>query len=164
MAEPFLGEIRMMSFNFPPRGWAFCNGQTLSIAQNAALFSILGTTYGGNGTTTFALPNLQGRTPIHFGNGFVEGQVGGEQSHTLVGSEAAHVHLASANNAAANSASPHSGLWSNAGIANYAASADVSMAPQAVSNQGGNQPHENRSPFLVISFCIALQGIFPSRN
>lgn len=164
MAEPFLAEIRIFSFNFPPRGWAMCNGQLLPINQNQALFSLLGTTYGGNGTTTFALPNLQGRTPLHTGNGIVLGQVGGETAHTLIASEMpAHTHVATGSSTPANLGDPTGNLWAT-GNAAYNPSPNTTMNPASVTNVGGNQPHENQSPYLTLNICIALQGIYPSRN
>jgi microcystin-dependent protein len=167
MSEPFLGEIRLMSFGFAPKGWAACNGQLLAINQNQALFSILGTTYGGNGQTTFALPNLGGRVPVHTGGGFSLGQQGGEASHTLTANETpTHSHLWNASSAPATSGSPASAvLAASVGAAAFAPpSALVAMDPAAVSPAGGSQPHDNTQPYLTVSFCIALQGIFPSRN
>ncbi|HEU5001870.1 MAG TPA: tail fiber protein [Actinomycetota bacterium] len=164
MSEPFLGEIKIVSWNFPPKGWAFCNGQLLPINQNQALFSILGTTYGGDGRQTFGLPNLQGRTPLHAGNGIVLGEMGGETSHTLTISElSGHTHAPVGVPAAANVGSPVNDLWANQAGA-YATSPNVSMDPSGITPTGGNQPHENMSPYLVLNFVIALQGIFPSQN
>ncbi len=165
MSNPFLGEIRIMSFNFPPKGWAFCNGQLLPINQNQALFSLLGTTYGGDGRTTFGLPNLQGRVPFHMGNGLTLGEVGGETAHTLSISELpAHTHTPAGSSAAANTSSPVGNYWADAGKTNFNSVSNASMAPQSISNVGGSQAHENMSPYLVLNFCIALQGIFPSQN
>ena len=165
MAEPFLGEIRIFSFNFPPKGWAFCNGQTLPINQNQALFSILGTTYGGNGQTTFALPNFQGRVPMHVGNGFVLGQSSGEQAHTLLITEmAAHTHLPVGSSNNASQASPAAAYWATTADGSYSSAATTNLAQQAIALAGGSQPHDNMSPYLTLTFCIALQGIFPSRN
>ena len=164
--EPFLGEIRMAGFGFAPRGWALCNGQLLPIAQNQALFSILGTTYGGDGRTTFALPDLRSRLPIHAGN-FPLGTHNGEEGHVLSSAELpAHTHQAIANTDA-NSAtltSPTGNRWANGGQAAYAAAGNGSMAPAAVGTTGNSQAHDNMSPYLVVNFIIALQGIFPSRN
>jgi len=176
MGEPFLSEIRIFSFNFPPSGWALCNGQLLPINQNQALFALLGTTYGGNGQTTFALPNLRGRVPIHMGAGHILGEAGGEENHTLTLSEMpTHTHLMSGNTAKisadpntpvnATQGAPTGNHWANSGKLVYSTSPpDSSMSAATVTNVGGSQPHLNMSPFLVLSFCIALQGIFPSRN
>ncbi len=168
MAEPFLSEIRLMSFGFPPKGWALCNGQLLPINQNQALFSLLGTTYGGDGRVNFALPNLQGRVPIHMGSGFTLGQTGGEQAHTLSISELPqHTHAARAATGTTPVSSPSSNVVpSNSAGANAWGSpaALAAMSPTAVGNVGGSQAHLNMQPFLVINFCIALQGIFPSQT
>ena len=166
MAEPFLSEIRLFSFNFPPKGWAFCNGQFLPINQNQALFALLGTTYGGNGQTTFALPNLQNRVPISMGAGFILGQAGGQDSHTLTQPEMPqHVHMLQASSTDANAPIPTNNLLADASFNIYGAVANlVAMNPQVVQNFGGSQAHENRQPYAVLNFCIALQGIFPSRN
>jgi microcystin-dependent protein len=165
MSEQFLGEIRIVAFNYPPKGWAFCNGQTMAINQNQALFSLLGTMYGGNGITTFQLPNFQGRVPLHVGQGFQEGQNGGQESHTLTISEMpAHYHQVSASSNPGSQPSPAGAFATDTGRNLYAASANSGMASQAVTPAGGSQPHENRSPFLVLNFCIALTGIFPSQN
>ena len=162
----FLGEIRLFPWNWPPRTWALCTGSLLPIGQNSALFSLLGTTYGGNGQTTFALPNIRGRVPLHFGSSFILGQAGGEASHTLIQSEMpAHTHFLQAGKVAATTATLNGGLLSEApgGIyGNFANS--VAILPSTITNVGGSQPHENRQPYLVLNFIIALQGIFPSRN
>jgi microcystin-dependent protein len=168
MSDPFMGELRMMSFNFPPKGWSLCNGAFLPINQNQALFSLLGTTYGGNGQTTFALPNLQGRVPIHMGSSFTIGQVGGEPAHTISMSEMTqHDHVYNASSVAATTNTPTSslGLATSAGSFLYGPPANlVAMSPDAVTFVGGSQPHNNMQPYSTISFCISLQGIFPSRN
>ena len=165
MSTPFLGEIRIMSFGFAPKGWAMCNGQLLPINQNQALFSLLGTTYGGDGRVNFALPNLQGRVPIHMGSGFVQGQAGGEEAHTLTLSEMPqHTHQASASALAAAQSGPANAFSTNDGRNAYAPVPNAAMAPQAVSSVGGSQAHDNLSPLLVLNCCIALQGIFPSQN
>jgi microcystin-dependent protein len=167
-----LGEIRIISWNFSPKGWSFCNGQLLPINQNQALFSLLGTTYGGDGRVTFGLPDFRSRAPIHVGNGFVEGQRGGEETHTLNQSEMpAHNHFVNASTAQADStfvqtASPPSqnvfatvegGIYG--GFTNL-----VSMSAPTLSPTGGSQPHANLQPYLVVNFIIALQGTFPSQN
>lgn len=168
MAQPFLGEIKMVSFNFAPKGWAFCNGQLLPINQDQALFSLLGTTYGGNGTTTFALPNLQGRVPLHVGQGIVLGQASGEINHTVIISEMpAHTHnlQGNLNPNPATQANPSPNLPGQLTIPIYGGATSLqTAAPASIANTGGSQPHTNLQPYLVINFCIALQGIFPSRN
>jgi microcystin-dependent protein len=168
MAEPFLSEIRIMSFGFPPKGWALCNGQLLPINQNQALFSLLGTTYGGDGRVNFGLPDLQGRAPIHMGSGHTLGERGGEQAHTLSISELpTHVHTPNASTVAATTNTPvnTSVLAQSTSSQLYTAAANlVAMAPNSLGNTGGSQAHLNMQPFLVLSFCIALQGIFPSQN
>ncbi len=164
MAEPFLSEIRLMSFVFPPKGWALCNGQLLPINQNQALFSLLGTTFGGDGRTNFALPDMRGRVPIHVGSSHVLGERGGEQAHTLSVAELpAHTHAVSAASAASGgSASPSGNVLGGANNVYGRTGADTTLHPGTVKNTGGSQPHPNTQPFLTISFCIALQGIFPS--
>lgn len=165
MSTPFMAEVKVLSFGFPPKGWAQCDGGTLPINQNQALFSLLGTTYGGNGQTTFGLPDLRGRIPMHLGSGLSLGQNGGEQAHTLIQSEMpAHNHLANANSALADQGSPAGNFWAAQDTAAYAASANTTMVAAAVGNAGAGQSHENMSPYLVLNFVIALQGIFPSRN
>lgn len=165
MATPFIGEIKIISWNYAPKGWAFCNGQLLPINQNQALFSILGTTYGGDGRTTFALPDLRGRTPLHTGNGFILGQAGGEEAHTLSNSEMpAHNHFAVASSNAADLNTPVGNFWASAGQQVYSPTLNAAMRANAVAPVGGSQPHNNLSPLLVLNFVIALVGIFPSRN
>lgn len=170
MADPFLAEIRVFSFVFAPQGWALCNGQLLPINQNQALFALLGTTYGGNGQTNFALPDLRARVPIHRGAGFTQGQRAGAESHTLTIAELpAHSHAvtASADGNGSNSTAPannYFGATADNSQLYYTGPADAGMSPLIVSNTGGGQAHENRQPFLTLSFCIALQGIFPSQN
>jgi len=164
MAEPFLAEIRMFSFAFAPKGWALCNGQLLPINQNQALFSLLGTTYGGDGRVNFALPDLRNRTPVHVGNGIVLGQQAGEQAHTLSAPEMpAHTHVATGSSTVANLGDPTGNVWA-AGNAAYNPSPNTTMNPACVSQSGGSQPHLNMSPYLTINFCIALQGIYPSHS
>lgn len=170
MAEPFLSEIRIMSFSYAPRGWALCNGQLLPINQNQALFSLLGTTFGGNGQTNFALPDLRGRTPIHVGSGHTLGEQGGEQAHTLSITELPqHVHALNATTTqatnATNGPAPTRMLaQSNFSFLYGGATNLIAMAPNAISNVGGSQAHLNMEPFLTLTFAIALQGIFPSPN
>jgi microcystin-dependent protein len=168
VSAPFLAEIRINSFNFAPQGYALCNGQLLPINQNQALFSLLGTQYGGNGQTNFALPNLRGRTPIHVGNGHLQGESAGAEAHTLTLPEIpthSHVLNASANAATAAAPSATRVLAQSVGAQLYGAAAGlVAMDPASISNVGGSQAHENRQPYLVLNFCIALQGIFPSPN
>ena len=171
MAQPFLGEIKIMSFNFAPQGWAMCNGQFLPINQNQALFSLLGTMYGGNGQTTFALPDLRGQVPIHF-NKNVLGSKGGQPAHTLTMAEmTAHNHFVNASSSQADStfiqtAAPASqNVFGTVAGGIYAGFTNVTaMLPESITNVGGSQPHENRQPYLVLNFCIALVGVFPSRN
>jgi microcystin-dependent protein len=166
MAEPFLSEIRMMSFGFAPRGWALCNGQILPINQNQALFSLLGTTYGGNGQTNFALPDLRGRVPIHMGTGFTLGQLAGQETHTLTSPEMPqHRHALRGSTDPATLDSVPNNLPAVPSINAYGPASSLQPAANGtISNAGSNQPHENMQPFLTISFCIALQGIFPNRN
>lgn len=169
MAEPFLSEIRIMSFVFAPKGWALCNGQLLPINQNQALFSLLGTTFGGDGRVNFALPDLRGRTPIHVGSGHTLGERGGEQAHTLSIAELpTHTHVANGASDAADQPTPGGNLLATVDQAAFTtllyapANSLVAMAPNSVANTGGSQAHLNMQPFLTLSFCIALQGIFPS--
>jgi microcystin-dependent protein len=167
VSEPFLAEIRILSFVFPPKGWALCNGQLLPINQNQALFALLGTTYGGDGRVNFALPNLQARTPVHVGNDVTLGQTGGAQAVTLAaGQLPIHAHELRASAEPATSAAPASNLLAKKprfGADVYAAPpASVAMAPTSLTPVGGSQAHSNMQPFLTLTFAIALQGIFPS--
>ena len=165
MAEPFLSEIRIMSFVFAPKGWALCNGQLMPINQNQALFSLLGTTFGGDGRVNFALPDLRGRTPIHVGGGHTLGERGGEQAHTLSIAELPeHAHVANASSANATVNGPTGALLASSNNAYAAPTLLTSLSPGTVTNTGGSQAHLNMQPFLTLSFCIALQGIFPSPN
>ncbi|MDQ5846481.1 MAG: tail fiber protein [Acidobacteriota bacterium] len=166
MAEPFLSELRIFSFVFAPKGWALCNGQLLPINQNQALFSLLGTTYGGDGQVNFALPDLRGRVPHHEGSGHTLGERGGSETVTVnISQLPAHNHVVNASDAVADAIDPTGSIWGNSGKTNYTNDAPNNvMAPNAFSNVGGSQPHENRMPFLVLNICIALQGIFPSQN
>jgi microcystin-dependent protein len=167
MAEPFLSEIRIMSFVFPPKGWALSNGQLLPINQNQALFSLLGTTYGGDGRVNFALPDLRSRVPIHMGSGHTLGEKAGSEAVTVnIQQLATHTHtLNGTTNAAVNTPSANSVLGKSAPQPVYAGPSNlVAMDPRSISNVGGSQPHTNLQPFLTLSFCIALQGIFPSQT
>ncbi len=170
MGEPFIGEIKIVSFDFPPRGWAQCDGATLAISQNQALFSILGTTFGGNGVNNFSLPNFQGCAPMHPGGDLrlALGQTGGEAAHTLItGEMPGHTHLLQANNNPdADNADPTGRLFGKSATSIYAApgAGPSTIDPTTVSQVGQSQPHQNMHPFLVLNFIIALQGIFPSRN
>ena len=167
MSDPYIAEIRIMTFGFPPKGWAMCNGQLLPINQNQALFSLLGTTYGGNGQTTFALPDLRGRTPLHTGAGVVLGQRSGEEAHTITAVELpVHTHPANAAGVAGDTPIAPADILASESTPMYAPP-DAGLAPLAagsLSSAGGSQPHNNMMPFLSLNFCIALQGIFPSRN
>ena len=167
MAEPFLSEIRVMSFQFAPKGWALCNGQLLPINQNQGLFSLLGTTFGGDGRVNFALPDLRGRTPIHVGSGHTLGEKGGEPAHTLSIAELpAHTHVENGSTVTATLDGPGNNLFSTTASTNiYGGPAQlVAMNAGMVANTGGSQAHLNMQPFLTLNFCIALQGIFPSPN
>jgi len=171
MSEPFLGMIIIVPYNFAPRGWAFCNGQILPIAQNTALFSLLGTTFGGNGQTTFALPDLRGRVPNSSGQGpglssYDLGQVGGTESETLtINQMPAHNHQLGCFGDDANAAVPTNNVLANAPNNMYATVApNALMNPQSITNTGGSQPFSTLQPYLTLNFCIALEGIFPSRN
>jgi microcystin-dependent protein len=163
MAEPFLSEVRIMSFVFPPKGWALCDGQLLPINQNQALFSLLGTTFGGDGRVNFGLPDLRSRTPIHVGSAHTLGERGGEQAHTLSIAELpqhTHVAVGSGTNAGVNTGT--GGFLGSSNNAFTTPMALTSISPSTITNVGGSQAHLNMQPFLVLSFCIALQGIFPS--
>jgi len=171
MSEPFLAEVRIFGFNFAPRGWAFCDGQILPISQNQSLYSLLGTTYGGDGRTSFALPDLRGRAPIHTGraDGGSEhrlGQKTGEETHTLsVPEMPQHTHTLRASGTGNGSASPSGNVFANAGSDVYNDPQSlVNMASGVVANVGGSQAHDNMQPYLAVNFGIALQGLFPSRN
>ena len=170
MSEPFLGEIRQAAFAFAPKGWALCNGQLLPINQNQALFSVLGTTYGGNGTTNFALPDLRGRSPAHFSATLPLGTRTGEENHTLTANELPpHTHALQGSTDLANSSSPASNVTAAKGRGGkdiYApgGSPVQPLSPQAIAATGGSQPHNNMQPFSTLNFIIAMTGIFPSRN
>jgi microcystin-dependent protein len=166
MAEPFLSEIRIMSFQFAPKGWALCNGQLLPINQNQALFSLLGTTFGGDGRVNFALPDLRGRTPIHVGSGHTLGERGGEQAHTLSIAELPeHTHAAQGSSTTGSSQDATGNVLGVVPGRIYTnPNALTALSPTTITNVGGSQAHLNMQPFLTLSFCIALQGIFPSPN
>jgi microcystin-dependent protein len=162
MATPFLGELRLMSFDFAPKGWATCDGALLPINQNQALFSLLGTMYGGNGQTTFQLPDLRGRTPVHVGAGLVQGQAVGEEFHTVTVSELPeHLHMLRVSTADADQSAP-SVLAGSTNLYREA-SGLTALHPATLASRGGSQPHENRQPYLTLNWCIALAGLFPSR-
>lgn len=171
MSEPFLAEVRIVGFNFAPRGWAFCDGQILPINQNQSLYSLLGTTYGGDGRTSFALPDIRGRVPIHVGrsNGgqhHSEGQKSGEETHTLsVNEMPQHRHILRGTTATNGNPDPTNRLLANPGTQVYNQPQDLtSLAANNVTHVGGSQAHDNMQPYLALNFCIALQGLFPSRN
>jgi microcystin-dependent protein len=165
MAEPFLSEIRIFSFGFPPKGWALCDGQLLPINQNQALFSLLGTTYGGDGRVNFGLPNLQGRVPIHTGSGHTLGERGGEQAHTLSISEIpTHTHVATASSDNGTVVVATGNVLAAANNLYTTPTNLTALMPGTVANVGGSQAHLNMQPFLVLNFSIALQGIFPSQT
>jgi microcystin-dependent protein len=166
MSDPYVGEIKLFGFHFPPRGWALCNGQLLPINQNQALFTILGTTYGGDGRTTFALPDLRGRTPLHMGNGVTLGQSAGEENHTLTQLEMpAHIHQVQGSPAEATEAAPTGAVW---GLTNRNpfknAASDTTLNLGSMSTAGSSQAHPNMQPYLTLNFCIATTGIFPTRD
>jgi len=169
MSEPFLSEIKIVSFNFPPKGWALCNGQLLPINQNQALFALLGTTYGGNGQTNFALPNLRGQVPIHTGNGHTLGEKAGSTAVTVnIQQMPTHAHIMQASSSNGDTSFPSNPNPNVLGATNAviygAPNALTTLSPASVTNVGGSQPHNNMMPYLVLNFIIALQGIFPSRN
>ncbi len=167
MSEPFLAEIRIVGFNFAPRGWAFCDGQILPINQNQSLYSLLGTTYGGDGRTSFALPDLRGRVPIHAGFGFALGGRSGEETHTVAANEMpqhSHTLRGSGNDGDANRPDGRVLAREVGGLYRQYPSSLVALGAGSVTNVGGGQTHENMQPYLAVNFCIALQGLFPSRN
>jgi microcystin-dependent protein len=165
VSQPYVSEIKITSFGFAPKGWALCNGQLLAIQQNQALFSLLGTTYGGDGIRTFALPNLQGRTPTHMGAGLTLGELGGEQNHTLSLPELpSHVHLVNASTATTGVDNPAGNYLGGNPNLYHAGPGTTTMSPNTVGPTGGSQAHNNMQPYLTLNFCIALQGIFPSRT
>ena len=167
MSSPFIGEIRMFGGNFAPQGWAFCNGALMPISENDALFTLIGTTYGGDGQSTFALPNLQSRVPIHVGPGFAQGQTGGTETVTLtVNQIPSHSHVPQAQSAAGTAASPSNAVWANSSLGQFdnANPPDSPMDPGALAPSGGSQPHDNMVPFLAVNFILSLFGIFPSQT
>ncbi|HEU0099120.1 MAG TPA: tail fiber protein [Allosphingosinicella sp.] len=166
MAEPFLAEIRIVSFGFAPKGWAQTNGQLMPINQNQALFSLLGTAFGGDGRVNFALPDLRGRAPMHFGNGHTIGERGGEQAHTLTMNEMpAHNHFVQGTSDQGNSQTAAGNVLASVAARIYTDPAALTtLSPATITNVGGSQAHMNMQPFLTLTFCIALQGIFPSQN
>lgn len=165
MSSPFLGEIRMFGGNFAPRGWSLCQGQLLSIAQNDALFALLGTTFGGDGQTTFALPDLRGRIPVHQGPGFIAGQLSGSETVTLTTQQIpSHTHTPFANKAAAGTDPTNSLPGGGAGAWFAPGTPAIPMAANMIGISGGNQPHDNMMPYLAVNFIISLEGLFPSQN
>jgi len=166
MSQPFVGEIRMFGGNFAPAGWALCNGALMPISENETLFNLIGTTYGGDGQSTFALPNLQSRVPIHQGNGFALAQTAGEESVTLiVGQMPQHSHVPQAFSGSGGQSSPSNGVWAAPSSANRYSDAapSIAMAGNALGQAGGSQPHDNMIPFLAVNFIISLFGVFPSQ-
>ena len=168
MSSPFVGEIRMFAGNFAPAGWSFCNGALIPIDQNPTLFQLIGTTYGGDGQTTFALPNLQSRVPVHVGPGFALGQTGGVETVTVTTSQIpAHSHVPQCNSNSGTAAGPANDVWAvpnpSVGIYNTVAPS-LAMDPAAIGSSGGSQPHDNMLPFLVINFIISFFGVFPSQS
>jgi microcystin-dependent protein len=166
MSSPFIGEIRMFAGNFAPQGWAFCDGALMAIDQNTALFQLIGTTYGGDGQTTFAVPNLQSRIPVHIGPGFALAQAGGVETVTLTTSQIpAHNHVPQANSSAGTQSSPAGGVWAQSTLGQFSsATPTLTMAAAALGSSGGSQPHDNMMPFLVINFILSLFGVFPSQT
>jgi microcystin-dependent protein len=168
MSSPYVGEIRMVGFNFAPTGWAFCDGTVMAISQNEVLFNLIGTTYGGDGVATFALPNLLGRMPVHQGNSFTLAQAGGEEAVVLTSAQLpTHTHVPGAVTAKGNQPGPSKAVWAaTSGGANLYATASgaAPLSAGAIADVGGNQPHSNMSPFLALSFIIALFGVFPSQS
>jgi len=168
MSESYLGEIRMFAGNFAPQGWAFCNGQEISIAENEALFALLGTTYGGDGQTTFALPDLQGRIPIHPSSDYPRGSKGGTENVTLtLDNLPAHTHIPLASSVVGTIDTPANGVWAASTVKEFSSGADktpVSMNAQLLSPVGGGQPHDNMMPSTTVSFIISLYGVFPPQS
>jgi microcystin-dependent protein len=165
MAEPFLGEIRLFTFDYAPRGWALCDGSLLQINQNQALFSLLGTAYGGDGIRTFALPDLRGRTPVHVGNNVVRGEKNGEENHTLAMVEMPmHTHKAMGSSEAANSKAAVGQVWASSEKKPYGTPANKGNSVQALTSSGTSQSHQNMQPFTVVNYCIALMGTWPPRS
>jgi microcystin-dependent protein len=166
MGTPFLGEVKIIAWNFPPKGWAFCNGQLMPINQNQALFALFGTNYGGNGQTTFGLPDFRGRVAMHMGAGFILGEHAGEESHTLTMSEMpAHTHNLMASAVAGNTQSPANNFMARDQNNVYGTTSNLTtLKPSSVTNVGGSQAHSNMQPYLTVNFVVALIGVFPSRN
>ncbi|MFZ5815175.1 MAG: phage tail protein [Bacillota bacterium] len=166
MTTPYVGEIRMFAGNYAPAGWAFCDGSFLSTSEYEALFTLIGTTYGGDGQSTFALPDLRGRLPVHAATGYTLGQMGGVEQVILTTAQmATHTHTAGARNETGNQPSPTNALWANSTLTQFAnVEPDGSMSPSAIRPFGGGQPHDNMMPYLCVSFIIALSGIYPSQN
>jgi len=165
MGQPYVGEIRMVGFNFAPQGWAFCDGSLVPISENETLFNLIGTTYGGDGQNTFALPNLLGRIPLHQGNGYVIGQSGGTETVTLdLNQIPAHTHALNVQTVAGNKASPAGGVWAKSSLEQFATGTPSSTMAPALGQSGGDQPHSNLATYQAINFVISLFGVFPSQN
>ena len=165
MSDPYLAEVRLMAFDFAPKGWAKCDGQLLAINQNQATFSLMGTMYGGNGQTNFALPNLRGRIPLHWGNALNQGTIIGQEAHTLtIGEMPTHSHLLSGANADGDDTNTPANMLGAFNNGYRGATNLIAIQTNTITNVGGSQPHENRQPFLTMNWCVALVGIFPSQN
>lgn len=168
MGQPYVGEIRLFAGNFAPSGWNFCDGSLLSISEYSTIFNLIGTTYGGDGQTTFAVPDLRGRVPLHVGGGYVIGQLGGEQTVTVTTNQIpAHTHVPLAASGGSNnpSDSPTNNYWSEWTGGQYASTApSVNMDPSAIGQAGGSQPHDNMVPYVAISYIISLFGVYPSQT
>jgi len=166
MSQPFVGEIRMFGGNFAPAGWAFCDGSLIPISENETLFNLIGTTYGGDGQSTFALPDLRSRVPVHQGPGFTIGQSGGAETVTLTTAQIpSHSHVPQGNSGVGSQPNPTGNVWAQSALNQFSnGTANVAMAPAAIGSAGGSQPHDNMLPFLTVSFILSLFGVFPSQS